>query len=333
MVSKYLEWMAVKSYSPHTIEARHLYLSHLIIWCEQRGVTRPAEVTKPILERYAQWLYHYRKPANGRPLSFRTQLTRLVPVRAFFKWAARANYLLYNPASELELPKPEQRLPAAVLTAAEADQVLNQPDTMDPLGLRDRAILEVFYSTGIRRAEMIGLGRYDLDVNRETLMVRQGKGRKDRMIPLGERALAWVDRYVTEVRPHLVVEPDDGALFLTNDGMSFTTSWMTPLVRGYVVAADIGKPGACHLFRHTMATLMLEGGADIRFVQQMLGHARLETTQIYTQVSIRKLREIHATTHPGAKLGSRVVQSAEEDGSNEVTAEDLLDAVEEEAED
>ena len=339
LTAEYLEWMRVKNYAPRTVENREVYLVFFLLWCEERGVSRPAEVTKPILERYARWLYHYRKPEDGRPLSFRAQHSRLVPVRAFFKWAARANLLLYNPASELELPKLEHRLPNAVLTAAEADQVLNQPDTADPLGVRDRTMLEVLYSTGMRRAELIGLGRYDLDVERGTVMVRQGKGRKDRMIPIGARALAWIDRYVTEVRPHLAVEPDDGTLFLTNEGTPFAPSRMTQLVRGYVVAAELGKSGACHLFRHTMATLMLEGGADVRFIQQMLGHAKLETTQIYTQVSIRKLKEIHTATHPGAKLGRRTAESVapaevgEEDAGDEPTAEDVLDAIEAEDED
>jgi len=128
-----------------------------------------------------------------------------------------------------------------------------------------------------------------------------GKGKKDRMIPIGERALAWIDKYVTAVRPALVREPDDGALFLTNLNEPFTPNRLTQMVREYVDAAQLGKRGACHLFRHTMATLMLENGADIRFIQQMLGHAELSTTQIYTQVSIRKLKEIHSLTHP-AKL-------------------------------
>lgn len=328
MGREYLEWMAVKNYSPRTIENRHLYLGYFIAWCHERGVDRPQEVTKPILERYARWLYHLRRE-DGRPLSFRAQHSRLVAVRAFFKWAARQNFLLFNAASELELPKLEQRLPKAVLTASEADQILNQPDVGDVLGLRDRAILEVLYSTGIRRAEIIGLGRYDLDVDRGTVMVRQGKGRKDRMIPIGDRALAWVDRYLLEVRPELVVEPEDGALFLTHEGTTFAPSRMTQLVRGYVMAADVGKSGACHLFRHTMATLMLEGGADIRFIQQMLGHAKLETTQIYTQVSIRQLKSIHSATHPGAGLGRSPVALDDP----EPTAEDLLQRIHEEGDD
>jgi integrase/recombinase XerD len=215
---------------------------------------------------------------------------------------ARNNHILYNPASDIELPRVEQRLPKHVLTASEADQVINQPNVNDPHGLRDRAILEVFYSCGIRRMEMIGLAPYDLDVERGVLMVRQGKGKKDRVIPIGDRAVAWVERYLVEVRPGLLVGDRSGhALFLNDHGSPFSPEGMTELVRQYVTAADIGKRGSCHLFRHTMATLMLENGADIRYIQQMLGHVKLETTQVYTQVSIRKLKEIHTATHPARK--------------------------------
>ena len=140
---------------------------------------------------------------------------------------------------------------------------------------------------------------YDLDVERGTIIVRQGKGKKDRMIPIGERALAWIERYLVEVRPGLLIGDKSGdTLFLNNLGEPFSPNRMTQLVREYVLAADIGKRGSCHLFRHTMATLMLENGADIRYIQAMLGHVKLETTQIYTQVSIRKLKEIHTATHP-----------------------------------
>jgi integrase/recombinase XerD len=129
-------------------------------------------------------------------------------------------------------------------------------------------------------------------------MIRQGKGKKDRMVPIGNRALKWIERYTSEVRPRLLLDPNDATLFLTHLGEAFTTNRLTQMVREYVDSADIGKRGSCHLFRHTMATLMLENGADVRFIQAMLGHAKLETTQIYTQVSIRKLKEIHEATHP-----------------------------------
>jgi len=135
--------------------------------------------------------------------------------------------------------------------------------------------------------------------------VRLGKGRKDRVVPIGERALSWIEKYLVEVRPHEVVEPDEGVLFISHLGNAFMPHSLTDIVRGYIEAAKIGKVGSCHLFRHTMATLMLESGADIRFIQAMLGHASLETTSIYTLVSIKKLKEVHELTHPGAHLGKR----------------------------
>ncbi len=319
MMDKFIEWMRVTNYSERTVENRQLYLAYFIEWAEERGITRPTEVTKPILERYQRYMYQYRKK-DGQPLSFRSQYSRLVPLRAWFRWLTKNNHILYNPASELELPRLERRLPKHVLTIREAETVLAVPNPAEALGLRDRAILEMLYSTGIRRMEVINLKLYDMDVDRGTLMVRQGKGKKDRMVPIGARALAWIDKYLTEVRPRLIVDPNDVTLFLTHLGEGFTTNRLTQMVREYVDAADIGKRGSCHLFRHTMATLMLENGADVRFIQAMLGHAKLETTQIYTQVSIRKLKEIHEATHP-AKL-ERSDEENEPDKATDETASD-----------
>lgn len=171
-----------------------------------------------------------------------------------------------------------------------------------PSGLRDRAILETLYSTGVRRAELIGLHLYDVDAERGTLMIRDGKGRRDRVIPTGERAAAWIRKYTDEARPHLVVDPNDTVLFVTDRGDPFPETSLSYLARDYIVAAKIGKKGACHIFRHSMATAMLENGADVRFIQAMLGHAKLTSTEVYTHVAIRKLIDIHARTHPGAKL-------------------------------
>jgi integrase/recombinase XerD len=196
-------------------------------------------------------------------------------------------------------------LPRTVLTATEAERVLAVPDVATPLGLRDRAILETFYATGIRRSELMRLKVEDLDRGRQIVAIRQGKGKRDRFVPIGERALAWVERYLEEARPQLVVLPDPGHLFLTADGTSLGRNHLGKMVSTAVAVADIGKHGSCHLFRHTMATLMLEGGADIRFIQQMLGHARLDTTQVYAQVSLEALKAVHGATHPGARLRRR----------------------------
>ncbi|HEX8419281.1 MAG TPA: site-specific tyrosine recombinase XerC [Sphingomonas sp.] len=300
-MARFLSALAVRNYSPATIEDRRHGLATFILWCAERGIERPYEVTKPILERYQRHLYYHRK-SNGEPLTFRTQGQRMIPIRAWFKWLARENHILSNPASELELPRPERRLPALVLTADEADAVMAVPDTGAPLGLRDRAMLELLYATAIRRGELIALTLFDVDYARATLIVRQGKGNKDRVVPLGERAKAWLSAYRDKVRPGLVVGRDDGTLFLSRDGQPLSPKRLSEKVRGYIADAGVGKPGSCHLLRHSAATLMLEGGADIRFIQALLGHESLETTQIYTRVSIAKLAEIHAATHPGARL-------------------------------
>ncbi len=301
MMAAYLEALQVKGQTEASVESRAPVLNYFAAWCEERGIQRAAEVTRPILQRYQRWLFYFRKK-NGKPLGMRTQYTRISEVTLFFRWLTRNNFILYNPASELELPRTEKRLPKAILTTEEVERVLAQPDLRDPLGVRDRAIMEVLYSTGIRRMELAGLSIFDIDQSRKTIMVRLGKGKKDRVVPVGERAMLWVEKYLREVRPRLVMEPDDGFLFLTGDGLPLTPGHLSDTVRSYVDAAGIGKKGSCHLFRHTMATLMLEGGADTRFIQQMLGHENLASTQLYTQVSIKKLKDIHTATHPGAKL-------------------------------
>ena len=229
----------------------------------------------------------------------------------------------------------EQRLPRHILTAQEADRVMNVPNTATQAGLRDRAMLETLYSTGMRRSELVNLQQFDFDYERGTVMIRQGKGKKDRMIPIGERALAWIAKYRDEVRPQIAVpsdihgnygnhgdqpqESNGGLLFLTTQGQAIHPNHLSKSVRDIINAAGIHKKGSCHLFRHTMATLMLENGADIRFIQAMLGHSELKTTQIYTQVSIVKLKEIHTLTHP-ARL--QRIQAASEAITDAQTSED-----------
>lgn len=308
LVTEFCEALAVRGFAPGTIHNNRGSLAWLAGWLSERGVQRPGEVTKPMLDAYQRALYYRRKP-DGQPLSFRAQQGRLIPIRTFYRWLMRTNRVLYNPASELELPKTEKRLPRAVMSEAEVERVLALPDLSQPLGVRDRAMLEVLYATGIRRAELVGLTVFALDIERGTLAVRQGKGKKDRMIPIGQRAGAWCERYLEDVRPKLALEPDDGTLFLTWDGARFSLGSVTDHVRGYVQRSGVAKPGACHLFRHTMATLMLEGGADIRYIQQMLGHSDISSTQVYTQVSLKTLQAIHAATHPGAANKPRSTRS------------------------
>jgi len=312
-LQRFNAWQAERNYSGKTVAGRDDVLRYFIAWLDERGVRRPHEVTKPIIERYQSHLFVYRKK-DGQPLSARTQHGRITPIRAWFKWLAKQNFILYNPASDLDLPRLDKRLPRHVLTIKEAETVLAVPDLETATGLRDRAMMEVFYSTGMRRMELMNLQVFDVDAERGTVMIRQGKGKKDRMVPIGERAIAWVEKYRDDVRPELATGADEGTLFLTHLGEAFTPNRLTQLVREHIQAAQIGKTGSCHLFRHTMATLMLENGADIRYIQAILGHAELSTTQVYTQVSIRQLKAIHTATHPGrmpgAVVGTTGAQSA-----------------------
>jgi integrase/recombinase XerD len=296
---RYLAFMGARGNSPHTVSGSRVALSRFIRWCETRSLTRPNQIDRATVERYQQHLFHHRK-VNGEPLSGRAQQHLLIPLRLWFHWMVKQGRLLYSPAAEMELPKAVRRLPQVILSAQEAEAVLAVPDVRTPVGLRNRAILETLYSTGIRRTELTRLLVMDVDRERGTVMIREGKGKKDRVVPIGERALAWVAVYRDRARPELLgLSDDDGTLFLSEQGRRLPPNTLTKIAADHVMAAGITKGGACHLFRHSMATLMLENGADTRYIQAMLGHASLETTQIYTKVSIRALKAIHTATHPG----------------------------------
>lgn len=314
-VAAYLEWWSATGHRAQGVVLKAKALRRFVAWADERGIQSPTEITLPILERYQRYLFHYRK-ADGAPLAFTTQQLLLVPLRSFFKWATRSRHILTNPASELVLPRKPVRLPAHVLSIEEVETVLNETDVTHISGVRDRAMLETLYSTGVRRMELAALTVFDWARAGGALSVRQGKGGRDRVVPIGDRAAAWLAKYVDEVRPELMREPDDGTLFLTDYGEPFEKNRLGDLVRRYLDYAGIRTPGSCHLLRHACATHMLENGADIRFIQALLGHADLSSTQIYTNVSIVKLKEIHAATHP-ARLQRRQGANGERDGGED----------------
>jgi integrase/recombinase XerD len=303
MIRRYLEWIGTRGYAAMTVRGRRYDLGYFRQWCEDRGITSPQEVSQAVIERYQSFLhYSQNKTKKGQKLSPKTQHLRLTTLQRFFQWLSKYNHISGNPASELVLPKLGSRLPRAVLTIREIEKVLNGVDLESPLGIRDRAMLETLYSTGIRRMELCNLKNQDLNLEDGFVMVREGKNNKDRVVPIGERAIAWLDKYLWELRPLIAPDPDYGLVFLTKDGKPIKPRHLTVIANKYVKLAGLGKTGSCHLFRHTMATLMLDGGADIRYIQEMLGHARLETTQVYTSVSKKRLKEVHKKTHPGANL-------------------------------
>jgi integrase/recombinase XerD len=302
---RYNEAMTVRNYSPRTLHRRESDIRRFVGWCDERGIDRPQGVTKPILEGYQKHLFYYRQ-ANGEPLSSTSRNHYITSVKQFFKWLTQENHLLYNPASELFVPRQTMTLPT-VLTIEEIEQLMQQPEIQTPYGLRDRAILEVLYSTGIRRSELCNLKLHDISLVQLTLYVRKGKGGKDRLLPLGERAAQWLDMYLRKVRPQLLLDINEEVLFLNDYGSMFSDNKLGDRVKRFMKNAGINAIGSCHLLRHAMATHMLENGADIRYIQAMLGHADLTSTQMYTHVSIRKLQEIHAQTHPAKAEDKKIL--------------------------
>lgn len=323
---EFIDWGGAQGLSPRTLHQRQRATRRFILWCVDRGLSSPTEITLPILERYQRHLYHYRK-SDGAPLAFSSQYTELAPLKAYFKWLTRSRYILYNPAAELELPKVLPRLARYVLSIADVEAILNAADTAAALGVRDRAVMEVLYSSAIRRMELINLAIFDVDTRYGTLLVRAGKGAKDRRVPLGARACGWLNRYLDEVRPELVTGRDPGNVFLTIHGDPLDSYTLGETVKRYIAKAGIQVKGACHLFRHACATHMLENGADVRYIQAMLGHAQLSSTQVYTHVALNKLKEIHTATHPAKSTRELRPVSTQTDAASDVLDRDDADTL------
>jgi len=302
-IEEYLLWLSVHNYATTTIGDRRRYLGYLVSFLAAKQITRSADVTPEDLKAYQEHLFAHRK-RDDKPLSFGTQAQRLIPVQQLFTWLTRTGVIDQDPAVDLTTPRPDRRLPEATLSAAEMSALLACPKVIRPLGLRDRSVLEVFYSCGVRRGELIALRIRDVDFDRGTVFVHHGKGGKDRYIPIGERALFWLRLYLELARPLFDPDSKSAVLFLSSVGTPLCPDWLSRKVRRYIADAGIDKRGSCHLLRHTVATLMLDGGADIRYVAEMLGHTKLETTQRYTRVSIERLQAVHAATHPASGLST-----------------------------
>jgi len=330
-VRAYLEWAEVSRLAATTIDTRERALGRFITWADERGLIHPQELTRAVLEAYQRHLYLARK-TDGKPLSLRTQQAMIVALKGWFKWLSRERHILANPASELEMPRQVRSLPKVILSPEQIEALLRQPDIDGITGVRDRALLEVLYASGLRRSEAVRLQLPEVDLDNGILTVRQGKGRRDRRVPLGERAGAWLNRYLIEVRPKLMTQLAEWTVFLTDYGEPYEKNRLSDLVKRYLRLAGI-EQGSCHALRHACATHMLENGADIRFIQVLLGHSQLSTTEIYTHVAIGKLIDVHAATHPGARLkrAAGIGQAPRVELSQALL--DALDAENEEADD
>jgi integrase/recombinase XerD len=299
VVDDYLVTLELRGLSPATVHGRRKSLAQLATWCLERSVVHPDVVSVDVLDAYRRHLHH-RVTRSGTRLGVRSQQQHLIAARGLFGWMFRQRLIVVNPAGELELPKTPERLPRVILSVEQAEAVMAVPDLASVLGQRDRVMLEVLYATGVRRSELAGLDVADVNVAKRTLFVREGKGARDRIVPLGERATAWLTRYLADTRDVLLGDQfAESALFVTKDGTRICTAHVGKIVETCLRAAGVGD-GSCHVFRHTLATFMLEGGADIRWVQAMLGHRNLTSTQLYTHVDITRLAQVHAATHPAA---------------------------------
>ncbi|MEW6308188.1 MAG: site-specific tyrosine recombinase XerD [Bacillota bacterium] len=223
---------------------------------------------------------------------------RLAALKSFYQYLVRERLLDRDPTANLESPKLQKRLPK-VLTVKEVELLLKQPNPMTPAGLRDRGMLELLYATGIRVSELVALDV--TDVNLEMGYVRCfGKGAKERIVPLGSIAQRSVHEYLSAGRGRLVRDPGEGALFVNHHGRRLTRQGFWKIVKKYAQDAKVEKEITPHTLRHSFATHLLENGADLRSVQEMLGHADISTTQIYTHITKGRLKEVYSRTHPRA---------------------------------
>jgi integrase/recombinase XerD len=307
-IQLHLLCLEARGFSKATLDTRRWSLNRFASWASDNGAITLESITHALIGQYQAYLAQWTKP-NGDRLSPMTQRLRLYALRMFGRWLLQEHLVSESPVLEMILPKVGHSLPKAWLSSSEAEAVLCRPkldySRRPAVSLRDKAILETFYSSGIRRTELAKLCYADLNYTNGTVLIRHGKGNRDRVIPIGSRALLWIERYMRDSRPSLCVEGSDsdpmhGPLFLSERGGPISGSSLTKLASRHVRAAGVSRVGSCHIFRHTCATLMLEHGADIRYVQEQLGHASLQTTQIYAHVSVRRLKEVHTATHPGA---------------------------------
>ncbi|MEO7367855.1 MAG: site-specific tyrosine recombinase XerD [Gemmatimonadaceae bacterium] len=291
-LERFSDHLAVeKGSSPRTSEAYMRDLTRFATFCQIKGAATPAAASAKILREY---VYHL-KDLGLSPSSIRRNISA---VRSYFKFMLGEGELVRDPSERLEAPKRWRTLPE-VLTVDEAARLIAAPSLDEPLAFRDRAMLELAYGAGLRVSEWISLSNKDVLMNDHLLRVF-GKGSKERLVPIGRGAIAAVAIYLRELRPKLEKGQGKGVLFLNARGEPLSRMGAWKILRKYVEIAGITKPVSPHTLRHSFATHLLEGGADLRAVQEMLGHADISTTQIYTHVDREYLRSVHRQYHPRA---------------------------------
>ncbi len=296
----YLELCRAKGDAEDTIRNKKAGLAKFFMWCLPQGVYYIHQITLDLMDEYMLYLNNYRKPLDGSPMTVASKRGYLTYVKTFVEKLYIKGLLANNPLEHIELPKLGRPLPKAVFTQKEITKILDQSLMFGFTGMRDRAILETFFATGIRRTELANLDVEDVDLGGQLVRIRIGKGQRERIVPISTRGCEWIAFYLSKVRPRLSFINSGSALFLANNGKRFRPNKLSDMVSRYVMLAGIKRNGSCYLFRHATATTMLDNGADLRHVQEMLGHADISTTQIYTHVSRSKLAEVYGKSHPSA---------------------------------
>lgn len=299
---RFEEWLKAINYSPKTVVNYVRDVRVFLDWLDENiELSSIAEVTSAHLQQYQIAIYNYERTEEGKAgkrLSVGTQSARLSAVRKFFGWLFDEQQLATNPASSLHLPRLPRNLPRNILTKNEAIRLVKATSVVKPRDMRDRAILEVLYGTGIRRAELIALTIYDVDFDASTLRI-QGKGDETRMVPLTENPKGALRLYLDEARGLFTREPGQIRLFVsTRSGGKLDDDDIVRIVQKAAKRAGIKKHITPHTLRHSFATHLLKNRADIRQIQKLLGHRRLSSTEIYTHVDLGDLHEVVSRCHP-----------------------------------
>ncbi len=276
--------------SPHTLVAYENDVRKLAAFAHARGRT-VLELGQAELAEYIGWL-------RSQGLSPRSQARHVHSARGFYRFAVREALVEGDPMENLRPPKAFRPLPRC-LTSAQIEALLGSPRTDGPVGLRDRAMLEVMYATGLRASEVTSLESANVDLDLGLVRVF-GKGRKERLVPFGREAAHWVSRYLVEARGRLAKGRSSKVLFLSNRGGALSPTGLWGIVRRHAVVAGVARTLTPHVLRHSFASHLLERGADLRALQAMLGHSDISTTQIYTHVTRERLRQVYDRYHPRA---------------------------------
>jgi integrase/recombinase XerD len=290
LLARFTDYIALEQgLSPRTQEAYQRDLRRFAEYAESKGVRAPVDITAKLLREY---VYHL-KDLGLSPSSIRRNVSA---VRGYFRFLTGDGIVVRDPSERLETPQKWRTLPE-VLSVEEVQRLLAAPTLDDTLVFRDRALLELAYGAGLRVSEWITLGVRDLMLE-EGLVRVFGKGSKERLVPIGRSAIGAVAVYLRELRPKLEKGEGKGVLFLNARGKPLTRMGAWKILRGHVDRAGLTKHVSPHTLRHSFATHLLEGGADLRAVQEMLGHVDIATTQIYTHVDREYLRQVHRSFHP-----------------------------------